>query len=132
MSENKTNFIMAIRGYKSVKRQKNANVTDVTALDNSNNTVLLRIIEPLTNEYICLNDVKNMAEAIKRDNYDSAILISKQFTDNALQEMSKQKNQYISDDYIPPFEIQELYLAIVNCGKQPMSEKVWQSLVGNY
>lgn len=129
MSEYKTNFIMAVRGYKSVNKQKNANFTDVTALDNSNNKVLLRIIEPLTNEYICLNDVKNMAEAIKHDNFDSAILISEQFTDNALQEMSKQKIQHISNDYMPPFDIQELYLAIVNCANIQCQKKCGKALL---
>ncbi len=114
---------MAVRGYKSVKKQKNSNFTDVTALDNSNNKVLLRTMEPLTNGYICLNDVKNMAEAIKRDSYDSAILISKQFTDNALKEMSKQKIQHVSEDYMPPFDIQELYLAIVNCANSHCQKK---------
>ncbi|MDR0373916.1 MAG: hypothetical protein LBI79_10315 [Nitrososphaerota archaeon] len=123
MSENKTNFIMAVRGYKSVKRQKNANFTDVTALDRSNNKVLLRIVEPLSSEYINLNDVKSMAEVIKRDNYHVAILISKQFTDGALEEMGKQKIQYISEDYMPPFDIQELYLAVVDCAKNQCQKK---------
>jgi len=123
MSENKTNFIMAVRGYKSVKRQKNANFTDVTALDSSNNKVLLRIVEPLTTEYISLNDVKNMAETVKRDSYTSAILISKQFTDGALEEMGKQKIQHISEDYMPPFDIQELYLAVVNCANSQCQKK---------
>jgi len=123
MSENKINFIMAVRGYKSVKKQKNANVTDVTALDRSNNKVLLRIVEPLANEYINLNDIKNMTEAIKRDNYTSAILISKQFTEGALEEMSKQKIQRISEDYMPPFDIQELYLAVVNCANNHCQKK---------
>jgi hypothetical protein len=130
MSENKTNFIMAVRGYKSIKRQQNSNFTDVTALDTSNNKVLLRIIEPLTTEYIGINDVKSMAEAVKRDSYDSAILISKQFTDNALEEMSKQKIQYISEDYMPPFDIQELYLAIVNCANSQCQKKCDKVLLG--
>lgn len=123
MSENKTNFIMAVRGYKSIKRQKNGNLTDVTALDSSNNKVLLRIVEPLTTEYINLNDVKNMAEVIKRDSYTSAILISKQFTGSALEEMGKQKIQHISEDYMPPFDIQELYLAVVNCANSQCQKK---------
>jgi hypothetical protein len=129
MSENKTNLIMAVRGYKSVKKQRNANFTDVTALDNCNNKVLLRIIEPLTAEYIGINDVKNMAEAIKHDNYDSAILISKQFTDNALKEMSKRKIQHVSDDYMPPFDIQELYLAIVDRANSHCQKKCGKVLL---
>jgi hypothetical protein len=129
MSENKTNFTMAVRGYKSVKRHQNANSTEITALDNSNNKVLLRIIEPLTTEYIGINDVRNFAKAIKQDNFDSAILISKQFTDNALEEMNKENIQYISDDYMPPFDIQNLYLAIVNCANSQCQKKCGKVLL---
>jgi hypothetical protein len=123
MSENKTNLIMAVRGYKSVRKQRNAKFTDVTALDSSNNKVLLRIIAPLTNEYTGIYEVKNMSETIKRDNYDSAILISNQFTDNALEEMSKQEIQHISEDHMPPFDIKDLYLAIVSGASSICHEK---------
>jgi|WetSurMetagenome_2_1015567.scaffolds.fasta_scaffold91749_2 hypothetical protein len=123
MSEIKTNFIIAVRGYKTVKKQKNANFTDVTAVDDSNNKVLLRIIEPLANEYIVANDVKKMAEDMKQENYDSAILISKHFTDNAIDEMNKNKIQHISEEYMPPFDIQEVYLAIMNCANSQCQKK---------
>jgi hypothetical protein len=129
MSEFKTNFIMAVRGYKSVTRQKSASFTDVTALDNSNNRVLLRVIEPLTNEYIGISEVKSMAEAIKRDSYDYAIMISKHFTNNALEEMGKQKIQHVSEDYMPPFSMQELYLAIVNCANSQCQKKCGKVLL---
>lgn len=115
MSENKTNFIMAVRGYKSIKKEKNSNFTDITAIDNSNNKVLLRIIEPFNNAYIDINDIINLKEAIDSSSYASAIVISKKFTDNALAELDKQKIQHVSDDYMLPFEIHELYLAIINC-----------------
>jgi hypothetical protein len=123
MSEIKTNFIMAVRGYKTVKKQKNANFTDVEAVDDCSNKVLLRIIEPLTNEYIVVNDVRKMAEAVKGENYHSAILISRHFTPNALEEMQKQKIQYISEDYMPPFDIQDLYLAVMNCASSQCQKK---------
>jgi len=123
MSEIKTNFVMAVRGYKTVKKQKNANLTDLTAVDESNNKVLLRIIEPLTNEYIVANDVKKMAEFMKQEKYDSAILISKHFTDNAIEEMNKNKIQHISEEYMPPFDIQEVYLAIMNCANSQCQKK---------
>ncbi len=113
--ENKTNFIIAVNGYKIVKKEKNASFTDVTASDSMNKKVLLRIIEPLSNECIVTNDVKNMEELIKRDSYDSAFLISSKFTDNAVDEMARQKIQHVSDDYMPPFEVEKLYLAIVDC-----------------
>ncbi len=123
MSENKTNFIIAVRGYKNVTRQKNGNFTDVTALDNLNNKVLLRMIKPLTSEYISLNDVKNMAELIKLHDYNSAILISRKFTDSALEEMRKQKIQHVSEDYMPPFDIQELYSAIMDRASNQCQKK---------
>ncbi len=112
--ENKTNFIIAVNGYKLVKKEKNADFTDVTVTDNLNKKVLLREIEPLSNECVVINDVKNMAELIKRDSYDSAFLISKKFTENAVNEMVKQNIQHVSDDYMPPFEIEKLYQAIVD------------------
>lgn len=114
---------MAVRGYKNVKKEKTANFTDVTAVDSLNKKVLLRTIEPLTSEYINVDDVKNMVEAVKRDNYDSAILISRQFTDKALEEMTKQKIQHVSEDYMPPFDIQELYLAIIDCANNQCQKK---------
>jgi hypothetical protein len=113
-SENKTNLLIAVRGYKTVKKQRNAQCTDVTALDDLNNKVLLRIIEPLGNEFIGIDDIKNVIEFIENESYDSAILISKKFTDGAVNEMVKHKIQLVSDDYMPPFAIEELYLAIMD------------------
>jgi hypothetical protein len=123
MSETKTNFIIAVRGYKIVNKQKSGTATDIIALDNSNNKVLLRTIEPLTPEYIGINEIKTFVELIKRESYDQAIVISKHFTDNAQTEISKQKIEYISEDYMPPFDIQELYLAIVNCANNYCQKK---------
>jgi len=129
MSEKKANLIMAVRGYKSVKKEKNANLTDITAVDNSNNKILLRIIEPLTCEYIGVGDIKNIGETIERDGYDSAILISKSFTTNALEEMSKHKIQHISEDYMPHFDIQDLYLAVVNCANSQCQKQCGKILL---
>lgn len=123
MSQTKTNFIIAVRGYKIINKQRSGTATDIVALDNSNNKVLLRTIEPLTPEYIGVNDIKSMAEFVKRESYNSAIVVSKHFTDNALSELSKEKIEYISDDYMPPFDIQELYLAIVNCANNSCQKK---------
>lgn len=123
MSENKTNFIMAVHGYKEIKKQKTANYTDFTALDNLNKKVLLRIIEPLGNEYIGINDVNNMTELIKREDYYAAFLISKKFTERAVDQMEKQKIQHVSDDYMPPFKIEEVYLAVIDCVRNQCMKK---------
>lgn len=107
--------MIAIRGYKTTKTKKNAHHTDVTASDALNKKVLLRSIEPSGNEYVDITDVKNMKEFIKRENYDSAILISKRFTEGAVSDMAQEKIQRVSDDYMPPFETGQLYAAIFNC-----------------
>ena len=119
---------MAVRGYKSVKKEKKANCTDVTAVDDSNNKVLLRVIEPLCNEYIGIGDVKVMAEFIEQEDYTAAILISNKFTLNAVEEMAKQKIQHVSDDYMPPFGIEELYLAIIDCANNQCQKKCGKTL----
>jgi hypothetical protein len=123
MSQTKTNFIIAVRGYKVINKQRSGSATDIVALDNSNNKVLLRTIEPLTPEYVGVNDIKSMAELVKRESYGSAIVVSKHFTDNALSEIGKNKLEYVSEDYMPPFDIQELYLAIVNCANNSCQKK---------
>jgi hypothetical protein len=123
MSETKTNFILAVRGYKIIKKQRTGNCIDIVALDNSNNTVLLRTIEPLTPEYIGMNDIKTVTDLIKQESYGSAILISKHFTLNAIEAMGKQKIQYISEDYMPPFNIQELYSAVMNCANNACQKR---------
>jgi hypothetical protein len=71
MSQTKTNFIIAVRGYKIITKQRSGTSTDIVALDNSNNKVLLRTIEPLTPEYVGVNDIKNIAEFIKNESYNS-------------------------------------------------------------
>ena len=121
--ENKTNFIIAVNGYKIVKKEKKACFTDVLALDSLNKKVLLRVIEPVSNECIVTQDVKNMAEFVKLDSYDSAFLIGKKFTDNAVSEMEKDNIQQVSDDYMPPFKTEKLYLAIVDCANNQCQKK---------
>lgn len=121
--ENKTNLIIAVRGYKNVKKEKTANSINFTAFDEKNRKILLKIIEPLGNEYIGIGDIKHVAESIQGEGYDKTVIISKQFTDNAIDAMDKHKIQYISDDYMPPFKIEELYLAIVNCANNQCQKK---------
>jgi hypothetical protein len=127
---NKLNLIVAVNGYKIIKKETTPYFTDVSATDNLNKKVLLRIIEPLGSECIVVNDVLKMAESVKLGEYDCAFLISKKFTDDAISEMLKHKIQYASDDYLPPFDIEKLYLAIVDyansqcqrkCGKVPVA-----------
>jgi hypothetical protein len=120
---NKVNLIVAVNGYKILKKETNANFTDVSAADNLNKKVLLRIIEPLGSECVVVNDVSKLAESIKLGGYDCAFLISKKFTDDAIAEMLRRKIQYASDDYMPPFDIEKLYLAIVDCANSQCQKK---------
>jgi hypothetical protein len=64
-----------------------------------------------------------MTKFLKTEDYNQAILVSNRFTDNAVQEMAKQKIQRVSDDYMPPSEIEELYSAIVNCANNQCNKK---------
>jgi len=112
---NKTKLIIAIRRYKNIKREQKAKYIDISATDDSNKKVLLRVIDPLGNEFVDLNDVKEMTEQIRLDAYDSAILISKNFTERATDELSKQNIQCVSENYMPPYATEDLYMAIINC-----------------
>lgn len=119
-------MIVAVNGYKILKKEINANFTDVSAVDNLDKKVLLRIIEPLGSECIVVNDVLKMAESIKLGEYDCAFLISKRFTDTAIAEVLKHKIQYASDDYMPTFDIEKLYLAIVDCASSQCQRECGQ------
>jgi len=136
----KSDFMVAIRGYKVIKTRTNANCTDVTASDASDKKVLLRSLETQGNESIDLNDVKAMVQVIKREAYDIAILIGKRFNDSAVQEMVKEKIQRVSDEYMPPFNVENLYRAIftcvdaqciVKCGKVPLTKSDCQVKKGS-
>jgi len=80
-------------------------------------------MEPLGNECVVTNDVWKMAELVKRENYESAFLISRRFTDHAVGETIKEKIQYVSDDYMPAFNIEKLYWAIVACANSQCQGK---------
>jgi len=128
VSENRINFVIAVRGYKNVKKQKNAKFTDITAVDSLNHNVLLRVIEPLGNEMISINEVKSLSEFLKQENYDSAVLFSKSFTEAAIKEMEKQKIQYVSEEHMPPFDIEQLYLAIIEYANNQCQKRCGKTL----
>ena len=107
---------MAIRDYKCSKTEKHSDCTDVTARDELNAKILLRSIEPQgKNGFVGIDDVKKMMGAMKREDYNRGILISKRFTVAAIQEMAQENIQQVSDEYMPPFDTGKLYLAINNC-----------------
>jgi hypothetical protein len=114
--EDKTKFIIAIRNYKCTKTEKHSDRTDTTVLNELNEKILLRSIEPeCQNGFIGIDDVKKMMKIIKLEDYNKGILISKHFTVAAVQEMKQENIQQVSDEYMPPFETEKLYLTINNC-----------------
>ena len=70
--ENKTNFIIAVQGYKSIKKEAVSGHTDFTATDSLDKKVLLRVISPIGNEYIGLFAIQKIIEDIKQKNFDQA------------------------------------------------------------
>ncbi len=107
--------------------------TDITALDEkSNEKVLLRIVEPRSKSgFIGIDAVREMLEAMEREDYDKGVLFGKKFTVAAKRELKENDIQRISELYMPKFKPEKLYLRInryVNdlckekCGKIPKKE----------
>ncbi len=114
--EDKTQYIMAVRNLNFTKKEKHQNFTDTTASDTANKKILLRSIEPQSGTgYVGVDEVKNMTKLMRRERYDTGILISRRFTVAAVQEMAQEKIQLISDEYMPHFDAEKLYLTITNC-----------------
>ena len=114
--EDKTEFIMAIRNYTYKKTETNADYIDVTASDSLNKKILFRSLEPHGKAgFVGVDDVKNMIDVIENESYDRGIFIGKRFTEAAVQEMADKKIQLISDEYMPHFDTEKLYLTITNC-----------------
>ncbi len=131
--EDKAELIIAIRNYKCEKRKKRANGIDFTASDaTSDEKILLRSIEPQAKAgFVGVDDVKKMWKVMKSEDYDRGVLISKRFTVAAVEEMAQDNIQQVSDEYMPPFKPEKLYLTINNyvknlckakCGDVPLKE----------
>jgi len=107
---------MAIRNFECLKKGTHSGYTDITASDLSNKKILLRSIEPQSKAgFVGVEEVKNMVKTMKLENYDSGILISSKFTIAAAEEMANEKIQLVSDDYMPHFGTEKIYLTITNC-----------------
>ena len=132
--ESKTELLMAIEDYESIRVEKRSNGSDITALDNeSNDKVLLRVIsEPESNSgYVGANTVEKMVAAIRSEDYDKGVLIGKRFTKAARRKLAEEGIHIISDDSVLDFAIERLYLVAkdlvdnlckAKCGRVPQSE----------
>jgi len=122
-----------MRNYSCEDRAKRDEGIDITALDTeSNERILLRIVESKTKSgFVGINTVKKMLEDMEREEYDKGFLFGKRFTTAAKQELMQNDIQRISEQYMPKFKPERLYLRINNyvnelckatCGKIPKKE----------
>jgi len=122
-----------MRNYSCEDREKRDESIDITALDTeSNEKILLRIVESKTKSgFVGINTVKKMLEDMEREEYDKGFLFGKRFTTAAKQELMQNDIQRISEQYMPKFKPERLYLRINNyvnelckatCGKIPKKE----------
>jgi predicted nucleic acid binding AN1-type Zn finger protein len=128
--EDKTQYIMAIRNFVFTKKKEHKEYTDITASDVSNQKILLRsaIESQGKARNIGVDEAKDMVKVMQIQGYDSGIFISSGFTEAAIQEMAQNKIQLVSDEYMPHFGKEKIYLTITNylnkqcnanCGKIP-------------
>ena len=115
--EDKAELIIAIRNYNCKKRVKRVDGVDFKASDiASEEKILLRSIEPHGKTgFIGIDDVKKMLKVMKHGDYHSGVLIGKRFTDAAVQEMLQDNIQQVSDEYMPSFQPEKIYLTINDC-----------------
>jgi hypothetical protein len=124
---------MAMRNYSCEEREQSDDGIDITALDTeSHEKILLRIVESKSKSgFIGIDAVRKMLEAMERDAYDKGFLFGKRFTAAAKQELMQNDIQRISEQYMPRFKPERLYLRINNyvnelckakCGKIPKKQ----------
>lgn len=114
--EEKAELIIAIRNYTCQNRKARSDGIDFTVSDPaSGEIILVRLIEPQGQaRFVGVDEVKKMLNFMKSQSCDRGILISKRFTVAALNEMAQDNIQQVSDEYMPPFKIEELYNVINN------------------
>jgi hypothetical protein len=124
---------MSMRNFICEEREKWDQGMDITALDEeSNEKVLLRIVESKSKSgFVGVDAVREMLEAMEREDYDKGVLLGKKFTVAAKRELMENDIQRISENYTPTFKPERLYLRINNyvndlckakCGKIPKKE----------
>jgi hypothetical protein len=130
--EDQVEFLIAVRNLKCTRGQEWSKGTDFVALDAvTDKKVLIRMMERDKSGYIRADDIKDMAEAMRRMNCGSGFFIGKRFTNSATEEMSLDNIQRVSDDYMPPTTSENMILIINNsiddlcrkkCGAVPLKE----------
>ena len=124
---------MSMQNFSCENREEWDRGTDITALDEeSNEKVLLRIVESRSKSgCVGIDAVREMLEAMEREDYDKGVLFGKKFTVAAKRELKQNDIQRISEIHIPKFKPERLYLRInqyvndlckAKCGKIPKKE----------
>ncbi|NIQ07367.1 MAG: hypothetical protein GWO20_17075, partial [Candidatus Korarchaeota archaeon] len=132
--EKKAELVMAVRDYECKDRKNWDRGVDFTASDTeSDDKTLLRIItEPHTKSGIVgVQSVRDMIETIDKKKYDEGIAIGKKFSVAAKRTMREEGIEMVSEDFMPSFKPQKLYLKLqeyvddlckTKCGKVPKKE----------
>jgi len=110
-------LVMTIEGYECAKKQEWAEGIDFTASDTkSDDKVLLRLITAPRSKSgaICVDDVKEMVGRMESSDYDKGVLISKEFTTAASEELGRRGIQAISEKSMP-YRSEELYAKLQDC-----------------
>jgi len=130
----KAQLVMAVGGYGNEERKRwDEGIDYVASHAKSGGRILLRIVtQPKSESGIAgLYVVREMSETMKHDGVDKGVLISKSFTEAAMQEMRREGIEMISDRLPPRFDPQRLYLAMqgyvdglcqIKCGYIPEKE----------
>ena len=124
---------MAMRNYSCEERERWDEGIDIIALDTaSKEKVLLRIVESKSKSgFVGIDVVRKMLEDMSHEDYDKGFLFGKRFTEAAKHELMQNDIQRISEEYMPTFKPERLYLQINNhvdelckakCGKIPEKE----------
>lgn len=124
---------MSMRNFSCEEREEWDRGMDITALDEeSNEKVLLRIVESKSKSgFVGVDAVREMLEAMEREDYDKGVLLGKKFTVAAKRELMENDIQRISESHTPRFKPERLYLTINNyvndlckakCGEIPKKE----------
>ena len=107
---------MAIRNFSCEEKEEWDRGMDITALDEeSDEKVLLRIVESKSKSgFVGVDAVREMLEALEREDYDKGVLLAKKFTVAAKRELMENDILRISESHTPRFKPERLYLTINN------------------
>ena len=131
--QDEAELFIAMRNYSCEERERWEDGVDITALDTeSHEKILLRIVEPKSKSgFVGIDAVRKMLEAMEREEYDKGFLFGRRFTAAAKQELVQNDIERVSEQYMPRFKPERLYLRINNyvnelckttCGKIPKKE----------